>query len=139
MISELMIALIVVGCIMVFVVWNASRNRKRRAEEARAVEESTIKLKQELEKTASEVIQRMETQAANLENLLEDAEKNRTVFEGRLAELKKVIKRGESQAVEIRDLLQKLEDAGENVEDLQQKLETIEMKISTRLATMKAE
>ncbi|MBR1580148.1 MAG: hypothetical protein IJ668_06590 [Selenomonadaceae bacterium] len=134
MFTELMIALIVVGCIMVFIVWNTSRNRRKRAEEQRLVEESTTKLKNELEKTASEVIQRMETQAANLENLLEDAERNRTEFEGRLAELKNLIKRGENQSIEIRDLLQKLEDAGEDVEDLQQKLETIEMKISTTLS-----
>ena len=134
MINELMIALIIVGSIMVFIVWNTSRNRRKRAEEQKLVEESTTKLKKELEKTASEAIQRMETQAANLENLLEDAERNRTEFEGRLTELKKLIKRGESQSVEIRDLLLKLEDAGEDVEELQQKLEAIEMKISTTLS-----
>lgn len=134
MITELMIVLIVVGSIMVFVVWNNSRQRRQRAEEQRVVIESTAKLKEELERTASEVIQRMETQASNLENLLEDADRNRTEFEGRLAELKKVIKRGEGQATEIKNLLQKLSDAGENVEDLQRKLDAIELKISTRLA-----
>ena len=133
MVTELMIVLIVVGSIMVFVVWNNSRQRRQRAEEQRVVLESTEKMKAELERTASEVIQRLETQASNLENLLEDADRNRTEFEGRLAELKKVIKRGESQATEIKTLLQKLSDAGENVEDLQRKLDAIELKISTRL------
>lgn len=133
MITELMIVLIVVGSIMVFVVWNNSRQRRQQAEDQRIVMESTAKMKEELERTASEVIQRMETQATNLENLLEDADRNRTEFEGRLAELKKVIKHGESQATEIKSLLQKLSDAGENVEDLQRKLDAIELKISTRL------
>ena len=133
MITELMIVLIVVGSVMVFVVWNNSRNRKLRADEQRVVMESTAKMKEELERTASEVIQRLETQASNLENLLEDADRNRTEFEGRLAELKKVIKRGESQATEIKTLLQKLSEAGENVEDLQRKLDALELKISTRL------
>ncbi len=134
MITELMIVLIVVGSIMVFVVWNNSRDRQRRAEEQRVVIESTAKLKEELERTASEVIQRMENQASNLESLLEDADRNRTEFEGRVAELKKLLKRGENQSTEIKNLLQKLSDAGENVEDLQRKLDAIELKISTRLA-----
>ena len=130
MITEVMTLLIAVGAVMIFVVWNQAKKRRQTVEERREVEESTGKLKQELEKTATEIIGRMESQVSNLEDLLDEAEKNRTVLEGRVAELRKLLKRSEGQSTEIRDLLAKIEEAGETVEELQHKLEMAEKKIT---------
>ena len=130
MITEVMTLLIAVGAVMIFVVWNQGKKRQQKIEERREVEETTGKLKQELEKTANEVIGRMESQVSSLEDLLDESEKNRTVLEGRVAELKKLLKRSEGQSTEIRDLLTKLEEAGDTVEELQRKLEIAEKKIS---------
>ena len=130
MITEVMALLIAVGAIMIFIVWNQAKKRKQNVEERREVEESTGKLKQELEKTANEVITRMESQVSNLEDLLDESEKNRTVLEGRVAELRKLLKRSEGQSTEIRDLLTKLEEAGDTVEELQRRLEATEKKIA---------
>ena len=125
-----MTLLIAVGAVMLFVVWNQGKKRQQKVEERREVEETTGKLKQELEKTANEVIGRMENQVSGLEDLLDESEKNRTVLEGRVAELKKLLKRSEGQSTEIRDLLSKLEEASDTVEDLQRKLEAAEKRIS---------
>ena len=56
MMTEVMALLISVGAIMVFIVWNQSKKRQDKVNERREVEESTGKLKQEIEKTANEVI-----------------------------------------------------------------------------------
>ena len=125
-----MTLLIAVGAVMLFVVWNQGKKRQQKVEERREVEETTGKLKQELEKTANEVIGRMENQVSGLEDLLDESEKNRTVLEGRVAELKKLLKRSEGQSTEIRDLLSKLEEASDTVEELQRKLEAAEKRIS---------
>ena len=130
MITEVMALLIAVGAIMIFIVWNQSKRRQQKAEERREVEQTTGKLKQELEKTANEVINRMESHVSNLEDLLDESENNRTVLEGRVAELKKLLKRSEGQSTEIRDLLTKLEEAGDTVEELQRRLELTEKKIA---------
>ncbi|MBR2179642.1 MAG: hypothetical protein IJ862_04520 [Selenomonadaceae bacterium] len=130
MITEVMTLLIAVGAVMIFVVWNQGKKRQQKVEERREVEETTGKLKQELEKTANEVISRMENQVSGLEDLLDDSEKNRTILEGRVAELKKLLKRSEGQSTEIRDLLTKLEEASDTVEELQRKLEAAEKRIT---------
>ena len=126
--------LIAVGAVMIFVVWNQSKKRRQNVEERREVEESTGKLKQELEKTATEIIGRMESQVSNLEDLLDESEKNRTILEGRVAELKKLLRKSEGQSTEIRDLLAKLEEASDTVEDLQRKLEAAEKKVSMQMS-----
>ena len=133
MITEVMTLLIAVGAVMIFVVWNQGKRRQQKVEERREVEETTGKLKQELEKTANEVISRMESQVSSLEDLLDESEKNRTVLEGRVAELRKLLKRSEGQSTEIRDLLTKLEEAGDTVEELQRRLEAAEKRISTSM------
>ncbi len=130
MITEVMALLVAVGAVMIFVVWNQNKSRRQKVEERREVEESTGKLKQELEKTANEVIGKMENQVSNIEDLLDEAEKNRTVLEGRVAELRKLLKRSEGQSTEIRDLLTKLEETSDTIEDLQRKLEAAEKKIT---------
>ena len=130
MITEVMTLLIAIGAVMIFVVWNQGKKRQQKVEERREVEETTGKLKQELEKTANEVISKMENQVSGLEDLLDDSEKNRTILEGRVAELKKLLKRSEGQSTEIRDLLTKLEEASDTVEELQRKLEAAEKRIS---------
>ena len=130
-----MTLLIAVGAVMLFVVWNQGKKRQQKVEERREVEETTGKLKQELEKTANEVIGRMENQVSGLEDLLDESEKNRTVLEGRVAELKKLLKRSEGQSTEIRDLLSKLEEASDTVEELQRKLEAAEKRISMTMQT----
>lgn len=130
MITEVMTLLIAIGAVMIFVVWNQGKKRQQKVEERREVEDTTGKLKQELEKTANEVISRMENQVSGLEDLLDDSEKNRTILEGRVAELKKLLKRSEGQSTEIRDLLTKLEEASDTVEELQRKLEAAEKRIS---------
>ena len=66
MITELMMLLIAVGAGIIFVAWTNTRRRKQDVQERREVEESTGKLKQELERTANEIIGRMENQATHL-------------------------------------------------------------------------
>ena len=130
MITELMIILIVVGAIIVFIAWTSARRKKRDEEDRREAEESTEKFKQDLEKTANEIIGRMENQAARLEKLLDDSERSRTQLEGRIAELKKIIKKCESQSTEIKDLLARLDDATADVNAMQRQLNLIEQRFT---------
>lgn len=135
MITELMLVLIALGAGIVFVAWSNTRKRKQDAEERREVAESTGKLKQELERTANEIVGRMENHVAHLENILDESERNRTQLEGRVAELKKLLKKSEGQSGEIRDLLARLEDAGTEINSMQRKMDTVERKLNLALTT----
>lgn len=130
MITELMIILTVVGAAIVVFVWTGSRRRRGENFEQEEVAESTAKFKQELEHTANEIIGRMENQATHLENLLDDSERNRTQLEGRIAELKKLIKRSENQSGEVRELLSRLDGAVEDVDAMKRQIEYVERRIS---------
>ena len=130
MITELMLLLIVIGAGIVFVAWSNTRRRRQDALERREVEDSTGKLKQELERTANEIIGRMENHVTHLENVLDESERNRTQLEGRVSELKKLLKKSEGQSGEIRDLLARLEDAGEEINSMQRKMDVVERKLN---------
>ena len=127
--------LIVVGAGIVFVAWSNTRRRRQDALDRREVEGSTGKLKQELERTATEIIGRMENHVTHLESILEESERNRTQLEGRVVELKKILKKAEGQSGEIRDLLAKLEDAGAEVDSMQRKMETLERRLNVVMST----
>lgn len=135
MITELMMLLIAVGAGIVFVAWSNTRKRKQNAFERREVEESTGKLKQELERTANEIIGRMENHVTHLEKVLDESERNRTQLEGRVTEMKKLLKKGETQSGEIRDLLARLDDAGTEMNAIQRKMDVVERKLSLAMAT----
>lgn len=135
MITELMLLLIVLGSGIVFIAWSNTRRRKQDALERREVEDSTGKLKQELERTANEIIGRMENHVTHLESVLEESERNRTQLEGRVSELKKLLKKGEGQSGEIRDLLARLDDAGAEVTSMQRKMDVVERKLNLAMTT----
>ena len=135
MIIELMMLLIAVGAGIVFVAWSNTRKRKQDALERREVTESTGKLKQELERTATEIIGRMENHVTHMEKVLDESERNRAQLEGRVSEMKTLLKRGESQAGEIRDLLARLDDAGEEMNSIQRKMDVVERKLNLAMTT----
>ncbi len=130
MIIEFMFLLIVVGAGIVFVAWTNTRRRNRDLQERREVADSTGKLKQELERTANEIIGRMENHVTHLESVLDESERNRAQLEGRVLELKKLLKKSEGQSGEIRDLLAKLDDAGSEVDSMQRKMDVVERKLN---------
>ena len=119
MITELMIILIVVGAVIIFIAWTSARRRKNDDDERRDAEESTEKFKQDLEKTANEIIGRMETQAARLEKLLNESEKSRTQLEGRIAELKKLSRKIDEQSIDLKNLTARVNSKIDNVEQRQ--------------------
>lgn len=125
-----MLLLIVVGVGIVFVAWSNTRRRKQDVLERREVENSTGKLKQELERTANEIIGRMENHVTHLEDILDESERNRTQLEGRVTELKKLLKKSEGQSGEIKDLLARLDDAGEEIDSMQRKMDIVERKLN---------
>ena len=133
MITELMIVLIAVGAGIIFIVWLNSRRRRNNELDQQDIEESTSKFKQDLENTANEIIGRMQEQASNLENLLDHSERNRTQLEGRVTELKKLLKKSEGQSTEIRDLLARLDDAVDDVNMMQQQMDLVERKINAAI------
>lgn len=135
MIIELMMLLIAVGAGIVFIAWSNTRKRKQDALERREVEQSTGKLKQELERTATEIIGRMENHVTHLEKVLDESERNRTQLEGRVTEMKKLLKKGETQAGEIRDLLARLDDAGSEMNAIQRKMDVVERKLNLAMTT----
>lgn len=132
---ELMLLLIIIGAGIVFVAWSNTQKRRQDALERREVEDSTNKLKQELERTANEIIGRMENHVTHLENVLDESERNRTQLEGRVSELKKLLKKSEGQSGEIRDLLARLDDAGTEVDSMQRKMDVVERKLNLVIAT----
>lgn len=128
MFTELMIILIAVGAAIIFVVWLTTRRRQK--QDTEDIEESTDKFRVELESAANQIIARMESQATRVESLLDDSERNRMQLEGRIAELKKLVKRSENQTVEIRELLAKVEEAAGDVDAMQRKIQAVERRYS---------
>ena len=110
MITELMIILIVVGAIIIFVAWTSTQRRKRNDDDRKDAEDSTEKFKSDLQKTANEIIGRMEEQAARMEKLLKDSERTRTQTEGRVTELKKLLRQTELQENELKNFLERMEN-----------------------------
>lgn len=135
MITELMMLLIAVGVGIVVIAWTNTRRRKQDNFERREVEESTGKLKQELERTANEIIGRMENHVTHLEKVLDESERNRAQLEGRVVELRKLLKKGEGQSGEIQDLLARLDDASSEVNAMQRKMDVVERKLNLALST----
>ena len=135
MIIEIMLMLIALGTGIFVVAWMNNRNRQKDALARRAAADSTGKLKQELERTANEIIGRMENHVTHLENILDESDRSRTQLEGRVAELKKLLKKSEGHSGEIRDLLARLDDAGAEVDSMQRKMDNIERKINLAMTT----
>ena len=135
MVTEVMLLLIVLGAAITFIAWSNTRKRKQDVIDRMEVEDSTGKLKQELERTAGEIIGRMENHVAHLEKVLDESERNRTQLEGRVVELKKLLKRTEGQSGEIRDLLARLDDAGAEVDKMQRKMDVVERKLNLAMST----
>ncbi len=133
MITELMIVLIAVGAGIIFIVWLNSRRRRNNEIDQQDIEDSTNKFKQDLENTANEIIGRMQEQASSLENLLDHSERNRTQLEGRVTELKKLLKKSEGQSTEIKDLLARLDDAVDDINLMQQQMDLVERKINAAI------
>ena len=129
MITELMIITTAVGAAIVLLVWISNRRRKSKELERKEVADSTERFKKDLESTANEIINRMEGQASQIENLLDDTTRDRTQLEGRIAELKKLLKKSEGQSTEIKDLLARLDEAVEDVSLMQKQIELIERKL----------
>ncbi|MBR5913643.1 MAG: hypothetical protein IKZ58_04730 [Selenomonadaceae bacterium] len=134
MITELMIVLIAVGAGIIFIVWLNSRRRQNSELDQQDIEDSTNKFKKDLENTANEIIGRMQEQASNLENLLDHSERNRTQLEGRVSELKKLLKKSEGQSTEIRDLLARLDEAVDDVNVMQQQMDLVERKLNAAIS-----
>lgn len=133
MIIELMLMLIALGTGIFAVAWINNRNRQKEALSRRAAADSTGKLKQELERTANEIIGRMENHVSHLENILDESDRSRTQLEVRVAEVKKLLKKSEAHSGEMRDLLARLEDAGAEVDGMQRKMDNLERKINMAL------
>ncbi len=129
MITELMLITTAVGAAIVLLVWISNRRRKSKELERKEVADSTERFKKDLETTANEIINRMEGQASQIENLLDDTTRDRTQLEGRIAELKKLLKKSEGQSTEIKDLLARLDEAVEDVSLMQRQIELIERKL----------
>lgn len=131
MITELMLITIAVGAAIVLFVGISSRRRKQKEQEQKEVADSTERFKRDLENTANEIISRMETQAAQIENLLDDTSRSRTQLEGRIAELKKLLKKSEGQSTEIKDLLARLDDAVTDISLMQKQIDAVELKLKS--------
>ena len=129
MITELMIITTAVGAAIVLLVWISNRRRKNKELERKEIADSTERFKKDLESTANEIINRMEGQASQIENLLDDTTRDRTQLEGRIVELKKLLKKTEGQSTEIKDLLARLDDAVEDVSLMKRQIELVERKL----------
>ncbi len=125
MMTEIMGFLILAGAIIVFLVRWQSRKESRPVEEHQDMQYATQQLRQELERTGSEITSRMEQHVMQLEQLIHEADHRKSILEGRIVELRELVKLGEeqmdalhtlrSEIVEARQLRQQLADARNQV------------------------
>ena len=89
---------------------------------------ATQQLKQELERTGNEITSRLEQHVMNLEQLIHEADQRKNILEGRIVELRELVKLGDeqmdalhtlrSEIVEARQLRQQLADAGKQISEI---------------------
>lgn len=122
MITEIMGFLIVLGAVIVVLVrWQSRRENPPAEVMHQDMQYATQQLKQELERTGSEITSRMEQYVMNLEQLIHEADRRKSILEGRIVELRELVKLGDeqmdalhtlrSEIVEARQLCQQLSDA----------------------------
>ena len=126
MMTEIMGVLIVLGATIVILVRWQSRRENRPAEMVHQdMQYATQQLKQELERTGNEITSRLEQHVMNLEQLIHEADQRKNILEGRIVELRELVKIGDeqmdalhthrSEIVEARQLRQQLADAGKQI------------------------
>ena len=122
MVTEIMGFLILLGAAIVFIVRWQSRKERHPEDMQQDMQYSTHQLKQELERTGSEITSRIEQHVMRLEQLIHEADRSKTVLDGRIAELRELVRLGEeqmdamhtlrSEIVEARQLRQQLTETG---------------------------
>ena len=122
MVTEIMGFLILLGAVIVFLVRWQSKKERQPAELQQDMQYSTYQLKQELERTGSEITSRIEQHVMRLEQLIHEADRSKKLLDGRMAELRELVRLGEeqmdamhtlrSEIVEARQLRQQLAEAG---------------------------
>lgn len=123
MMTEIMGFLIVLGAVIVILVRWQSRKENKPAEVVHQdMRYATQQLKQELERTGNEITSRMEQHVMHLEQLIHEADRRKSILDGRIVELRELVKLGDeqmdalhtlrSEIVEARQLRQQLADAG---------------------------
>lgn len=126
MMTEIMGVLIVLGAAIVILVRWQSRRENRPAEMVHQdMQYATQQLKQELERTGNEITSRLEQHVMNLEQLIHEADQRKNILEGRIVELRELVKLGDeqmdalhtlrSEIVEARQLRRQLADAGKQI------------------------
>ncbi len=130
MITEIMGFLILLGAAIVFIVrWQSGKERQP-VRDREDMQYSTYQLKQELERTGSEIVSRIEQHVTHLEQLIREADRSKSVLDGRIAELRELVRLGDeqmdamhtlrSEIVEARQLQQHLSEAGRQISGLMQ-------------------
>ncbi len=125
MITEIMGFLILLGAGIVFIVRWQSRKDREPVEMQQDMQYSTYQLKSELERTGGEIVSRIEQHVRHLEQLIREADRSRNVLDGRIAEMRELVRLGEeqmdamhtlrSEIVEARHIQQQLEEAGKQL------------------------
>ncbi len=122
MITEIMGFLILLGAGIVFIVRWQSRKDREPVELQQDMQYSTYQLKSELERTGGEIVSRIEQHVRHLEQLIREAERSKSVLDGRIAEMRELVRLGDeqmdalhtlrSEIVEARRIQQQMAEAG---------------------------
>ena len=122
MVTEIMGFLILLGAAVVFIVRWQSKKEQHPVELQQDMQYATYQLKQELEKTGNEITSRIEQHVMRLEQLIHEADRSKNILDGRLAELRELVRLGEeqmdalhtlrSEILEARQLRQQLAETG---------------------------
>ena len=104
MVTEMMGLLILLGAGLLLAVRWRTRKHRQPLEEQQDIEYATGQLRQELERTGSEITARLEGHVTRIERLLQDAERSRGELEERIAELRELMHMGSQQMDAMRGL-----------------------------------
>ena len=142
MVTEIMGFLILLGAAIVFIVRWQSKKEQHPAEAQQEMQYATYQFKQELEKTGSEITSRIEQHVMHLEQLIHEADRSKSILDGRLAELRELVRLGEeqmdalhtlrSEILEARQLRQQLMEAGKQASAMMQQSSVASERVDTR-------
>ena len=139
MVVEVMGLLIVAGAVLVLFVRYQSRKSQQQVLEQKDMEDSTERLKQELERSGDAIIQRIGSHVDRLEHMVRETDEKEDLLARRIAELQGLRQGIQQQLAEGRLLQQRLAEQYQQDQQLYQQNQQLYRQMSATQAAMMAQ
>lgn len=90
MVTEILGLLIIAGALLVLLVRYITRRQQRPMEEQQEMQQSTVRLKEELERSGDAIVERLRSHVTHLEELIREADAKNALLDAKLSECRRL-------------------------------------------------